>query len=66
MAGNVWIADPLLSSVVKLTVTLRSIQSSASFTAGGIQGSTSLAIDSQNNFLVQSNRAQDRPTSRGS
>jgi hypothetical protein len=51
-SGNVWVADTLLSSVVELTVTGGAIQSSTSFTAGGIHGPTSLAIDSQNNVWV--------------
>jgi sugar lactone lactonase YvrE len=51
-AGNVWVADTLLSSVVELTMSNGAIQSSASFSNGGINGPTGIAIDSQNNVWV--------------
>jgi streptogramin lyase len=51
-SGNVWVADTLLSSVVELNLSAGTIQSSTSFTAGGIQAPTALAIDSQNNIWV--------------
>jgi len=51
-SGNVWVADTLRSSVVELTVSGGVVQSSASFTAGGISGPTGIAIDSQNNIWV--------------
>ena len=49
--GNVWLADTLLSSVVKLTVNNGVVLSSASFTTA-VNGPTGLAIDSQNNVWV--------------
>ena len=51
-SGNVWVADTLLSSVVKLTVSDGTVQSSTSYTAGGISGPIGIAIDSQNNVWV--------------
>jgi sugar lactone lactonase YvrE len=50
--GNVWIADTLLSSVVELSVANGAVQSSASYTSGGISGPIGIAIDSQNNIWV--------------
>jgi hypothetical protein len=44
-AGNVWVADTLLSSVVELTVSNGAVQSSASYTAGGISGPIGIAIE---------------------
>ena len=51
-AGSVWIADTLLSSVVELSVANGSIQSSSTYTAGGISGPIGIAIDSQNDVWI--------------
>ncbi len=51
-SGNVWVADTLLNSIVELTLKNGAIQSSASFTAGGISGPIGIAIDSQDNVWV--------------
>jgi streptogramin lyase len=50
--GNVWVADTLLNSIVELTVSSGIVQSSMTFTAGGISGPTGIAIDSQNNVWI--------------
>jgi sugar lactone lactonase YvrE len=51
-AENVWLADTLLSSVVKLSLNNGAIQSSTSYTSGGISGPLGIAIDNQNNVWV--------------
>jgi len=51
-SGNVWLADTLLSSIVELNMSKGAIQSSASYTSGGISGPIGIAIDSQNNVWV--------------
>jgi streptogramin lyase len=49
--GSVWVADTLLSSVVKLSVTNGTVQGSSSYT-NAINGPTGIAADSQNNIWV--------------
>jgi streptogramin lyase len=51
-SGNVWIADTLLNSVVELKVSNGAVQSSATYTSGGISGPIAIAIDSQSHVWV--------------
>jgi hypothetical protein len=51
-SGNVWVADTLLDAVVEVSVSGGAIQTSNSFTSGGLNGPIALAIDSQNNVWV--------------